>query len=401
MKVAPRLLLALLASLFVGCRTASTDSIAHTRPPEIRPRSTFDVERFVAEHNDNAARIRSVEARPAIGVRIGPPGEVQGGGADGKLAMERPRSFKLEMSAGALNRDIANIGSNDEKFWFWFANKKDRSVYYCNYDDLSSTSLAITYQPDWIVEAMGLQPITAKEASQIKARPGVQSGTTELLFPPTQRSGQTYSRVMIVSDRTLRVQEFRIKNSDGKTVIAQATIKKYQTLPVGRRPASGSQANPSTAETCVLPENVVLEWKQELLSLDVTLKEAKVNQFDPARRSALFIEPTPRGYARANLAVLARQKQPEDSTAVRETIPVPEQPNPVRLIPPLQIRSSVSGAKPKTSRQPENPNPSSAMLLGVQDLDVVTAPTPSPPGSSNEGTSKSMLASGPSMSMER
>ena len=102
MKVAPRLLLAMLASLAAGCRTASTDSIAHTRPPEIRPHSTFDLDEFVAQHNDNAAQIRTVEARPSIGMKIGPPGEVQGGGADGRLAMERPRSFKLEMFTSSL-----------------------------------------------------------------------------------------------------------------------------------------------------------------------------------------------------------------------------------------------------------------------------------------------------------
>ena len=233
MKVAPRLLLAMLATLPVGCRTAGTDSIAHTRPPEIRPQPAFDIDQFVAQHNENAARIQSLEARPSIGVKIGPNGEGGNGGADGRLALERPRSFKLELSHGLRSTNIADIGSNDEKFWFWFANKKDKSVYFCNYDDLSSTSLAVTYQPDWIVEAMGLKPITSREAAQIKVHPGTQPGTSELLFPPTRSGGQTYSRVMIVSDRTLRVQEFRIKDADGKTAIALATIKKYQSLPAG------------------------------------------------------------------------------------------------------------------------------------------------------------------------
>ncbi|MGC8641758.1 MAG: hypothetical protein ACP5XB_17970, partial [Isosphaeraceae bacterium] len=378
MKVAPRLLLAMLASLFVGCRTANTNSIAHTRPPENRARSTFDVDQFVAEHNENAARIRSVEARASIGGKIGPPGKERAGGFDGRLALERPRNFKLEMFQGAFGRNIADIGSNDEEFWFWFSNQQDKSVYYCNYEDLGSTSLAVTYQPDWIVEAMGLKKITSSEAAQIKSRPGPLPGTTELAFPPTRAGGQTYSRDMIVSDRTLQVHELRIKDTDGKTVIAQATINKYQTLPVGRRTSSPSEAGPVATETCVLPEKIVLEWKKELIALDVALRDMKVNQFDPARRSALFVEPIPgRGYTRANLAERARQKRPEGSTAVRETMPVPEQPSSVRLSPPLQIRDSDESAK--TSSQPGNSGASSAMLLGVADLDVVTAPAPTAP----------------------
>ncbi|MBV8310871.1 MAG: hypothetical protein JO344_10830, partial [Planctomycetaceae bacterium] len=52
MKVAPRLLPAMLATLATlsaaGCRTASMGSIAHNRPPEVRPQSTFDLQEFAA-----------------------------------------------------------------------------------------------------------------------------------------------------------------------------------------------------------------------------------------------------------------------------------------------------------------------------------------------------------------
>jgi hypothetical protein len=393
------LLLATLASLVVGCRTASTDSIAHTRPPEVRPRTSLDVDQFVADHNDNAALIRTLEARASIAAKIGPPGDVQAGGVDGRLALERPRSFKLEMFQGALGRTVADIGSNDEKFWFWFSNKKDRSVYYCNYDDLSATSLAVTYQPDWIVEAMGLKPITADEAAQIKVRPATDPGSTELTFPPTRNRGETYSRVLIVSDRTRRVQEFRIKDADGKTVIAQATIKKYRVLPLDRVSSDRSSADSATAETCVIPESVVLEWKKEFISLDVALREVKLNKFEPARRSALFVEPTPGGYARANLAELARQKAPGGSAAVRETLPVPEQRNRARLGPPLQIRGDDDAAT--TSRRSEASASQNAMLLPVLDLDVVGAPSPVAPGTQREGGGSSLLATGPSLGLER
>ena len=230
MKVAPRLLLAMLALLgAAGCRTASTGSMASNRPPELRPRPTFDLDEFIAEHNENAERIRSLEARPSIGVKIGPPGEVQGGGVDGRLALERPRNFKLELYH--IRSTVADIGSNDDRFWFWFQNKKDKSVYVCDYADLSSTSLAVTYQPDWIAESLGLKTITPDEAAQVKTRPGPQAGTTALIFPATRSGSQTYSRVMIVSDQTRKVNEFRVFAADGKTMIAQATIKKYRDLP--------------------------------------------------------------------------------------------------------------------------------------------------------------------------
>ena len=83
--------------------------------------------------------------------------------------MVRPRNFKLELISH-MGQTKADIGSNDEEFWFWVQNDDDRSIYWCNYDDLESSALAVTYQPDWIMEALGLKPITPEEAASIRFR---------------------------------------------------------------------------------------------------------------------------------------------------------------------------------------------------------------------------------------
>ena len=158
-------------------------------------------------------------------------------------------------------------------------------------------------------------------------------------------------------------------------MIAQATIKNYRRFPLGART---SAENSTTArETCSIPEKIVLEWKRELLSLDVVLKDVKVNQFDTSKRADRFVQPTIRGYAAVNLAEVARQKDPASSTAVRETIPVPETRNRVRLNPPLQIRGDDAAAN--TPRGHDQTRPKSP-ILAVPDLEVVDAPVPTAPG---------------------
>ncbi len=64
--------------------------------------------------------------------------------------MERPRNFKLEIVARS-GRTKADIGSNDEEFWFWVDNDKDKSINWCRYEDLESSAVPVTYQPDWII----------------------------------------------------------------------------------------------------------------------------------------------------------------------------------------------------------------------------------------------------------
>jgi hypothetical protein len=395
MKLAPRLLLTLLVLLgAAGCRTASTGSLAQRRPPEVRPQSSFDLQDFVAQHNENAERIKSLEANPSIAARIGPPGQDRTGGVKGKLALERPRNFKLEISRGFST--VADIGSNDDRFWFWFQNDKDKSIYVCDYAELNSTSLAVTYQPDWIAEALGLKVIGPDEAAQVKIDRGPQPGTSAMTFPLTRSGGQPYARTMIVSDITGRLVEFRVFAPDGKTMIAQATIKKYQNLPLRE-----SEKRVGGSGTCYVPENIVLEWKREKLSLDIALKEAKLNQFEARRRTALFVEPTIEGYAHVNLAEIARSKDQEGSTAVRETMPAPQpRGSRARLSPPLEIRSESAATTPTRRKDATTPAPASTrspLLLPVLDLDVVTAPIPSAP----ESTASAAMTVAPRTTIER
>jgi len=398
MKIALRLLLAMLAILaLAGCRTVGTGSIAQRRPPDLRPRPTFDLDTFVAEHNENAGRIQSLRAKPAITATMGPPNHARSHRVDGRLALNRPRSFELQLYR--LGTNYADIGSNDEKFWFWVQNENDRSVYYCNHDDLGSTTLGVAYQPEWIVEAMGLKPITADEAAHVEIRPGPQPGTTALSFPPSRSGGQDFRRVMIVSDQTHKVREFRVVSADGRTLLAQATIKKHANFPAMDRDSGEPPKSDGPGVTCSLPENVVLEWKQEQLSLDVVLENVEVNHtFKVADRRVIFVEPTPPGCARVNLAEVARQKETQGTTAVRESIPVPESSSPARSIPPLQIRTSQTSAR-SPRRSADQAAPASVMLLPVIDLDVVSAPIPRPPGTGVEAAAN--LATTPVNFLER
>ncbi len=397
----PRLaMLMIMAALgLAGCRTAGTESIARNRAPAVQPLETaFDLNEFVAEHNRNAELISSVEARPAITITMGPQGDTRSGAVAGHLAVERPRNFKLELATKMST--IADIGSNDERFWFWYKNSKDRSVYFCDYADLNSTNLAVSYQPDWIVEAMGLKEISTNEAARIRIRPGPDPGTTLLTFAPRVAGGQKYSRVMVVSDSTRRVKEFRVISVDGKEVIAQASIKKYRKLPVDA--GEPDPASSADRPMCVLPESIVLQWKKELLTLDVVLKDARVNQFDTSKRTARFVQPTISGYTAVNLAEAARRKQTAGAgagaTAVRESIPVPEPKAHVRLAPPASSTGDDTTANLRGQRNKDRS--SNVILLPIVDLDVVEAPVPTAPGDPAAGVGTS-LAVNPGIALER
>jgi hypothetical protein len=358
MKAARHILLAMAALGLGGCAALSRGSL--TPKPRLVGERTLDVDAFVSDHNRNADLIQSLDAKPFIAVR----GKVMKASADGRLGMLRPRNFKLELSAGGQTR--ANIGSNDEEFWFWVQSDDDRSIYWCKYDDLESSALAVTYQPDWIMEALGLKPITTEEAASIRVQKTDDPKLSALVFPPAKSRGESYQRVLIVSNYTRRVKEHRICAANNiQTILALAVISGYKDFDL-------EKSESGAFRTCYLPENLRLEWTKEQLTLDVALKNVIVNKFDTSRAAAIFVEPVIPGYERVNLADMARTDTRNNRTTVRRTLPRPGARNGVKLGTPTPVIDEPDDApRARTSDARRKPGGVSSPLE-----DLVGAPLP-------------------------
>ncbi|MDR3632418.1 MAG: hypothetical protein P4L84_01200 [Isosphaeraceae bacterium] len=331
--------LALLALLMsAGCRTAGVGNLAQSEPK--LPRASSTARELVAELNRNAERVETFEATPSITAYFPEGG---GGGANGRLAFARPRNFKLVMSAAM--QDIADIGSNDDEFWFWMKNKdrkEKKSIYYCKYDETGQSPLTGMLQPDWIVESLGFRVIPPEEAETITVKPGKDPGTLVMDHPAGTGVGvaRNFRRETVLSEATHHILEHRVYSAKN-VLLARATIadRDYRSLPVGAD-GQGEKVN--------LPTKLRLEWFQESqqnLKLEVVLNQPQVNtKFDAERRAALFVEPPKKG-ERVNLAELAGATAEDKGSNVRNTRPVP--PAGVRLGDPAPLGGDEARVPPR------------------------------------------------------
>lgn len=428
-KAASRMLLALSACLAAaGCRTAGVSPSTRPTPPAAEPRVSFYLDEFVRDHNQNARLIQTVKASPTIGVTMTPPdgGKPQVGSVSGRLAVVQPYDFKLELGSRVAGVDVADMGSNRDEFWFWVKND-DKYIFRASYDDLASSELAATYQPDWIVSALGLKPITPDEAASARIKVGPQPGTTLLRLPPSRDQGSAYIREMVVDDATNRILAFHAFDRDGKTLLGRAAIKHYAEIAVKSTvetvdgtDAAADRSRTAGETTCRIPDKLTLEWKRERLTLDIAMSSLKLNQpFPETQRTALFVQPQFSGYTTMDLAEMTRTRprgEPGGDTTVRETLPAPEPPsssrrtstspsgshsnsgpasrNGVRLGPPVEINGARlqsaddepeprAGARPasrRTAPRPVSPASGVPLVLPVFD-EVVGAAPPSAPES--------------------
>ncbi len=376
----------LMVLVAVATLSSSGCVLLNNRPPQPAPKTLaqrdFDVAQFVAEHNRNAEQIQSLKARPSVQI----VGRRLTGRTDARLAMQRPRDFKLEMESVGSKK--ADIGSNDQKFWFWVQNEEDKSIYWCNYADLKSSGLPITFQPDWIVEALGLKPISREEAAGIKVKDGPERGTTVLIFPPIQNKADTYTRVMIVRNDNLRIKEYRILAGDRQTLLAQAVVKGYKEHEI-------DSDETSTTRRSYLPDEIRFDWKKEGLALDVAIQDVVINQLDPALKTSIFDEPRIPGYTRQNLADLKLGQPNNSRTTVRRTMPAPEPRNGVRLgrPAPADDDANVPRLNPAVGRSGAGHRAPFEELVG--------APITTAPGSETANAAGEMWAKGETYGLER
>jgi hypothetical protein len=359
----PALLALLAMTVSAGCRTGGLGNLA-APSPLVTPRTSLKVAEVLAEHNRNAERVQTFTSKSSITITANRSNH----SVTGNLAMERPRNFKLELNQFHFG-EVADIGSNGDEFWFWvrpFDEKGRRSIYYCKYEDLGGNPQAATFQPDWIVEALGLRVVPDEELSEITLKRGREPGTLVLTHHASAGSGVPFTRETVLWESNRRIKEHRLYTADQR-LLAQALVYGYQEIPAG--------PDATAEDKLYIPTRLKLEWfQQEKLTLDVTLSSPKANtRFSAERRQALFVEPQRKGYDRINLADMPGISR--GRTTVRETRPAPA-PR-VRLGQPSPI--GVDGAR----RTPRDPVALSADLSGspaaseeVVGPRIPTAPEP-------------------------
>jgi hypothetical protein len=291
---------------------------------------------------------------------------------NGRLALERPRNFKLEVEAQGVRR--ADIGSNMGEFWYWVANseKEEKWIYWCDYRDLESSDLPVTYQPDWIIDAMGLKPITPQEAATLVVRRGPEAGTSLLVFPATRDRGAPYVREMVVGNSDRRIKRLQIYSEAPRVLIAESQSADYRAYPAG---ATGVSAD----ERCYLAQKLRLQWKREGFVLDVALSDVTLNQFDHAMGADIFVEPDMPGYTRTNLAELSRGTRPQRGPRTRQTMPPPDSRGGIDLGRPVPTPDDDPVAPRvgrRTAAEEETDTPTSPPLS-----EFIGTPAPRPPNS--------------------
>jgi hypothetical protein len=274
-------------SLLAGCaviKPKHDDGAGTGRPPhgqveEQRPATEADLVRYL---NKEARGLQTIyvddlfidaaaQGRKAPGVR-------------GWMVCDKPRNFRLQ--GKVLASDQIDLGSNNERFWFWLKESPDQALVHCSYTDFDKgVQLPFPFNPDWVIQALGMAEYGADDADlkRFRLEPVGKTDKTMKLVESTTLQGKPVQKETIFNrwnapPGTPQVIAHVLRDERGK-VICAATIKEVRESKV---------MNPETRRPVSYPRKIVLEWPAEQLTMTLMLNDVDINKPIPPALAAKY-----------------------------------------------------------------------------------------------------------------
>ncbi|RUL87117.1 hypothetical protein [Tautonia sociabilis] len=276
-----------------GCRSFQDNLLrrdvaqAAPRPEQPDPR---EVVRLVSlEHERRAELVQALKSELNVNVktftddqgrdRRVPLGGVLGGTAEGYLRVERPRNLRVILNK-TLSMPIADIGSNDEEFWF--ANDQSREIVVASHSHLGGLNdpLLTSMRADWIFEILGLESLPADVEIERGSSPEVLTLVETRALP----GGGTTIKESVLSVSKQRIVEHRLYTGDRSRLVASARVEQPVAVSVG--PTGGSEP-PARVE---IP-SVVRLTIPDVAELEMRLSNIRPNPEPDPAWLASFVRP--------------------------------------------------------------------------------------------------------------
>jgi hypothetical protein len=180
---------------------------------------------------------------------------------DATIVVESPRNFRL-VAVNPMGGKEVDLGSNPDQFWFWVRRNEEKQVVVASHDldPERMRRFPFPFQPDWIMETMGVKEIDPDE--ELTLQPGPPgSYSVSLIANRASPQGFKVRKVTVVDRRSGIIREHALYDAHNK-LIAKARLG----APIRDR---NSQA--------LIPTSIELDWPQAQVGLTMTLSEIEGN----------------------------------------------------------------------------------------------------------------------------
>lgn len=252
-----------------GCEIFRGRPKIDDRPPPVPPTTNGKptAEQLIAYLNRQADLVESIETRD-----LDIEARAMGSTVDlsGTLACQKPRFFSMVGKKPPFGEQV-RLGSNDERFWVYV--KQEHTLYHCSHSDYekgTSMELPVPFQPEWVLEVLGMARITPDENARVE-----EDKDTFKLIEETSFRGRKARKVTVFYKGEPRDDQPRIASRTIYDDASNKVICTARTSKVTRLSVSGLHGEPRTV---TVPRIVTLEWPQQDVKLTLDLGKVTINQ---------------------------------------------------------------------------------------------------------------------------
>jgi hypothetical protein len=208
---------------------------------------------------------------------------------NGMLVCGQPNNMR--MTAGmALGGKQLDVGANQAEMWM-YVKMSPNPYLFCSHQEFPQVqdAMPVKFEPSWVMQALGMAAYDTRKQYTLKV--DEKGRNYQLMYPDTTAGGQRVLKMTEFAADTMsgtapQVRRHVVMSEDGKTVIAEARVRKVSEQVVGTDPQS---RKPIYIQ---VPTELVLEWPQEQTKMDLVLGRITVNEkMSQDRHDALFNKP--------------------------------------------------------------------------------------------------------------
>lgn len=272
-------LLLLFGSVMMATGCEWLGRIRKTRNDQITPIKLEEMpaKDFVGYLNRQSSYLSNVRY-DGLSMSVDAPGSFIPRLNSGILVCAKPRNFRMQAGL-PIGGDQLDVGSNSTELWMYVKNPQPTYLY-CTHADFPKVQadLPVPFEPDWVLQALGMTDYDPNRQYSIETSEKNQAHY--LSYEDVTSSGQKVRKVTeFDGQRTtgsrpqVRRHAVLAQDRDGRwNPITVAEIQEVEMHSAGIDPTTGQQTYVQ------VPIRVVLKWPNEKISMELNLKDVKVNE---------------------------------------------------------------------------------------------------------------------------
>jgi hypothetical protein len=246
---------------------------------------SMTAEKVVTSLNANAARIQALRTTSMdITTTVG----LQSFNTRGNMVFQKPHNLRLSVSS-AIKQE-ADIGSNDQEFWWWISRDDPPYLYHVTHADFAASrgQIRLPFQPDWIIEALGVGEYDPHRPYQLTGS-GNAFQLVEVARAPDGQTVRKITRLSRNAQNEILVTAHEVRDARNNQEIFSAKVTQVQ--------------RDQQRTGAILPKVVELRWPAQRMSMTMRLNDVTVNpELPPPGTSQLFVRPNLVGVRSYDLA---------------------------------------------------------------------------------------------------